>query len=150
MLFSSFSSKSIAAACALAHVASAGMYIPTTSIENTSEYFDGVSRNWENIESLLKSQMSQYKEDGNYGAYAIMTSIYNSEIPDKFDSKYLSSLLSKLEQVGTETWDDSELSSLGSEYLVEESSKSSGSLSRAVGAGSLAIAAIAGLALGAF
>ncbi|KAJ1820180.1 hypothetical protein LPJ56_003496 [Coemansia sp. RSA 2599] len=170
MRFSSFPIKSMAAACALAHVASAGLHIPTTSIENTSEYFEGVSKNWENIEHVLESQMNEFKKDGNYGAYVIMTSIYNSDIPDKFDSKYLSSLLKKLDEVGTKSWDDKELSSIGAEHSEELASLdaenpdehssldsehssdngSAGLLSRATGAWSLAAAAAAALALSAF
>ncbi|KAJ2706140.1 hypothetical protein FB645_001897 [Coemansia sp. IMI 203386] len=155
MRFSSFTTKSIAAACALAHAASAGLSIPTTSIENTSEYFEGVSKNWENVEKGLNDALSSFKEN-NVGAYRVMTSIYGSEIPDKFDSKYLSSLLSKLGEVGTKSWDDKELNELASEYSESESdsdtdsSNGASSLGKAVGTGSLAIAAVAALALGAF
>ncbi|KAJ1879700.1 hypothetical protein H4R99_008293 [Coemansia sp. RSA 1722] len=156
MRFSSFTTKSIAAACALAHVASAGLSIPTTSIENTSEYFEGVSKNWENVEKGLNDALSSFKEN-NVGAYRVMTSIYGSEIPDKFDSDYLSSLLSKLGEVGTKSWDDKELNELASEYSDSESesdsdtdsSNGASSLGKAVGTASLAIAAVAALALGA-
>ncbi|KAJ2779773.1 hypothetical protein GGI15_003766 [Coemansia interrupta] len=160
------------AALALVHSASAIMYIPTTSIENTEAYFEGVSQNWENVESVLKAQMNGYLAEGNYGAYAVMTSVYGSEIPDQFNEGYLSSLLHKLEEVGTVTWDDSELSSIGASYTKEHSisasaeldglsddasddgddddSSSSGARGLAVRAGSVVLGAAAALAVALF
>ncbi|KAJ1860780.1 hypothetical protein LPJ73_001240 [Coemansia sp. RSA 2703] len=159
------------AALALVHSASAIMYIPTTSIENTQAYYEGVSQNWENVESVLNAQMNSYSSEGNYGAYAVMTSVYGS-VPDHYDEGYLKSLLGKLEEVGTVTWDDSQLSSLSASYTKEHSisaskeldslsddakndgddddSKKSGARGLAVSAGSVVIGAAAVLAVALF
>ncbi|KAJ1890346.1 hypothetical protein LPJ66_007536 [Kickxella alabastrina] len=109
-------SKVALAAMALVQAVSCVLYIPTTSIEDTSAYYEAVSNNWSNVHSQLQGQLDEYSKEKNYGAYVVMESIYGATIPKEYNEEYLSSLMGKLNDVGTYTWDGKELESMSETY----------------------------------